>query len=506
MLSERDVRLEKIQKLIAIGQKPYAKITKRDALVEDALQSFDAWSRDEKTIVLAGRILTKRVHGGMMFADIADRTGKMQIALRRDDIGADAFDHFRDLVDPGDIIEAAGILFTTKRGEKSLKVTDWNMLTKALLPLPEKWHGLQDKEKRFRQRELDLIANPEVRETFVIRSKLISSLRQFLNDRGFLEVETPVLQPIPGGANARPFITHHNALDIELFLRIAPELYLKRLLVGGFEKIYEIARCFRNEGIDYAHNPEFTQIELYWAYEDKNGFISFMEEMLVQMVRRSIGTATIQGEENVYVFDAPFPRITFRQAIIDACGIDIDEHTEPESLEEAVKRADLDIRFDNAIGIGEYYDELYKKTARIKLEGPIWVLDYPVEMKPLADASDEDPRKSAVIQLVIGGTEIINAYYHELHDPIEQRRRFMEQQALEEKGSLDAQKMDEGFLEALEHGMPPACGMGMGLDRLTAILTNAHSLKEVILFPTLRPRPAEDDGVSDALGTEEARS
>ncbi len=506
MLSERDVRLEKIQKLINIGKEPYSKTTERDALVEDALQSFDAWSRDKKVIVLAGRILTKRVHGGMMFADISDRSGKMQVAMRRDDIGSDVFDHFRDLVDPGDILEIRGTLFTTKRGEKSVNVADWNMLTKALLPLPEKWHGLQDKEKRFRQRELDLIANPEVRETFIIRSKLISNLRQFLNDRDFLEVETPVLQPIPGGANARPFVTHHNALDIELFLRIAPELYLKRLLVGGFEKIYEIARCFRNEGIDYAHNPEFTQIELYWAYEEKDHFIAFMEEMLAFMIKRSIGTETIRGEENTLSFETPFPRITFRQAIIDACGIDIDEYTVPESLEEAVITAGLDINFENAIGIGEYYDELYKKSARSKMEGPIWILDYPIEMKPLANASVEDPRKSAVIQLVVGGTEIINAYYHELHDPIEQRRRFVEQQALEEKGSEEAQKMDEGFLEALEHGMPPACGMGMGLDRLTAILTSSHSLKEVILFPTLRPKPTEENDLPDVSDAEKEKN
>ncbi len=499
MLSERDVRLEKIQKLSEIGKGPYSKITMRDTYIGDALQSFDTWSRDEKLCIVAGRILTKRVHGGMMFADITDRSGKIQIALRRDDIGAELFDQFRDLVDPGDIIEVHGKLFTTKRGEQSIGLTDWNMLTKALLPLPEKWHGLQDKEKRFRQRELDLISNPNVKKTFIIRSKLISSLRQFLHDRDFLEVETPVLQPIPGGANARPFTTHHNALDIELYLRIAPELYLKRLLVGGFEKIYEIARCFRNEGIDYAHNPEFTQIELYWAYTDKERFITFLEEMLMYMIKRSIGTETIEGEENVFTFDAPFPRVTFRQSIMDACGIDIDEHTEPESIEEAVKRAGLDIRFDNAIGIGEYYDELYKKTARVNMIGPKWVLDYPIEMKPLANASEEDPRKSAVAQLVIGGSEIINAYYHELHDPLEQRKRFEEQQKLSEEGSEEAQKMDEGFLEALEHGMPPACGMGMGLDRLAAILTASHSLKEVILFPTLRPKTVSED----SLETEE---
>jgi lysyl-tRNA synthetase class 2 len=325
-------------------------------------------------------------------------------------------------------------------------------------------------------------------------------LRQFLNDRDFLEVETPVLQPIPGGANARPFVTHHNALDVDLYLRIAPELYLKRLLVGGFEKIYEIARCFRNEGIDYAHNPEFTQIELYWAYAEREAFISFMEEMIVYMVAQAIGAKRVEGEKGAYAFEAPFPRITFRQAIIEACGIDINEHREPESLVAAVKEKGLSVGFENAVGIGEYYDELYKKTARVNIDGPVWVLDYPVEMKPLANTSEEDPTKSAAIQLVIGGAEIVNAYYHELHDPIEQRQRFVEQQKLAEQGSEEAQKMDEGFLEALEHGMPPACGFGMGLDRLAAILTGSHSLKEVILFPTLRPRNESDEDAEEGDG------
>jgi len=502
MLSERDVRLEKIQKLREIGQDPFCKTTERDTLVNEALQSFDSWSRDEKVIVLAGRVLTKRVHGGMMFADLSDRTGRLQFALRRDDIGADGFEQFRDLIDPGDIVEVRGTLFTTKRGENSLNVKAWKILTKAILPLPEKWHGLQDKEKRFRHRELDLIANPEVKEKFITRSKLIMALRQFLSDRDFLEVETPVLQPIPGGANARPFVTHHNALDIDLYLRIAPELYLKRLLVGGFEKIYEIARCFRNEGIDYAHNPEFTQIELYWAYAEKEAFIGFLEDMLLHMIKRSIGTTVIEGENDTFSFDAPFPRVTFRQAILDACGIDIDEHTEPEALKQAVKDAGLSIDFEHAVGIGEYYDELYKKTARQNMKGPIWVMDYPVQMKPLANSALNDPTKSATIQLVIGGAEIVNAYYYELHDPVEQRKRFIEQQKLEEEGSEEAQKMDEPFLEALEHGMPPSCGMGMGLDRLAAILTASHALKEVILFPTLRPRQENDadahSGASDS--------
>lgn len=495
MLEETQVRLEKLEKLKALGMNPYAVKTHRDTTVDDLLASFEEWSTSGRACVIAGRILSVRVHGGMMFADLMDGTGKFQIAFKEDEIGGEAFGQFRDLVDPGDIVEIRGTLFTTKRGEKSLNVAAWNMLTKALLPLPEKWHGLQDIEKRYRHRELDLIANPEVKERFLIRSKLVASLRRFLADKDFIEVETPVLQPIPGGANARPFVTHHHALDIDLYLRIAPELYLKRLLVGGFEKVFEIARCFRNEGIDYAHNPEFTQIELYWAYADKEAFFSVMEEMLMAMCIDALGTTDIIGEQGEFSFAAPFKRMTFREAVLEASGIDIDAYENVDALKKAVKNAGLDVDFSKAIGLGEHLDELYKKTARTKLKGPIWVLDYPIEMKPLAGRSPEDPNKSATAQLIVGGAEIVNAYYHELHDPVDQRKRFEEQQKLAEEGSEEAQRMDEEFLEAIEHGMPPACGMGMGIDRLTAVLTAAHSLKEVILFPTLRPlsRQEEDE-------------
>jgi len=492
MLEETQVRLEKLEKLKALGMDPYAVTTQRDTSAEELLASFDAWSEEKRVCTIAGRILSVRIHGGMMFADVMDGTGKFQIAFKEDKIGEEAFGQFRDLVDPGDIVEIRGTLFTTKRGEKSLQTSAWTMLTKALLPLPEKWHGLQDVEKRYRHRELDLIANQEVKERFVVRSKLVASLRRFLADKDFLEVETPILQPIPGGANARPFVTQHNALDIDLYLRIAPELYLKRLLVGGFEKVFEIARCFRNEGIDYAHNPEFTQIELYWAYADKEAFFGLMEDMIMSMCIDALGTTKIVGEESELAFVAPFKRMTFREAVLGASGIDINQCESVDDLKAAVKKAKVKVDFANAVGLGEHLDELYKKTARAKLKGPVWILDYPIEMKPLAGRSPKDPTKSATAQLVVEGAEIVNAYYHELHDPIDQRKRFEEQQKLEEEGSEEAQRMDEEFLEAIEHGMPPACGLGMGIDRLTAVLTAAHSLKEVILFPTLRPLPRQE--------------
>ncbi|MCC6564021.1 lysine--tRNA ligase [Candidatus Uhrbacteria bacterium] len=477
MMDEREVRLGKLEALRAAGHEPYAVDARRDTTCGQVLASFEAWMEAGKSVTLDGRVMSIRVHGGMMFADLEDESGRIQLLFKEDDI-AEAFALFRDAIDPADFVEATGVPFLTKRGEKSLKVSSWRILVKAILPLPEKWHGLQDVETRFRQRELDLLSNPEVRERFRVRSKLVSSLRSFLDERGFLEVETPMLQPIPGGANARPFVTHHNALDVDLYLRIAPELYLKRLVVGGFEKVYEVGRCFRNEGIDPTHNPEFTMMELYWAYANKEEFLTMIEDMLSHMVKTALGKE----------FGAPFPRLTFREAILNETGIDIDDLKNEKDVIAAVKKAKVKVDFKGSVGLGEYLDELYKKTARAKLSGPVWVLDYPIEMKPLANRVPGSPNKSATAQLVVQGAEIVNAYYHELHDPIDQRNRFEEQQALAEKGSEEAQRMDTGFLEALEHGLPPTSGFGMGIDRLTAILTEAPSLKEVILFPTLRPK------------------
>lgn len=487
MLDEVQVRRGKLNGLKDKGIDPYPKTTKRDTTCGTALVQFEQYVQDLRRVTLGGRLMSIRVHGGMMFADLMDETGQMQIAFKEDEIGTEQFSLFRDFLDPGDIVEASGVLFHTKRGERSLAVSSWRLLSKALLPLPEKWHGLQDIEKRYRERELDILTNPEVRQRFVMRSKIVSAMRAFLDARDFLEVETPILQSIPGGASARPFKTHHQALDIELYLRIAPELYLKRLLVGGFEKIYEIGRCFRNEGIDYAHNPEFTMIELYWAYADKNEFIGLLEDLLTYAIRTARGDLRVPLEVGEIDFTGPWKRITFRQAIIDACGIDIDQYTTEEALTAEVVRRGIAVDFAGCIGLGEYYDQLYKKTARPGFMQPTWVFDYPIALKPLANINPEDPTKSSAVQLVLQGAEVVNAYYHELHDPIEQRRRFMEQQALREAGSEEAQFLDEPFLRALEHGMPPACGMGIGIDRFVAFVSGVSTLKEAIIFPTLRP-------------------
>ena len=485
MIEEVQVRREKLERLQKMEFDPYPKTHDRSISVEALQANFDTLVEKGETVTVGGRLMAIRVHGGLAFADLVDQTGKIQLSLKEETLGA-SFALFCSNIDPGDIVQATGVPFLTKRGERSIAVSVWTILAKALRPLPDKWHGLQDIEARYRHRELDLLSSPEVKNTFIVRSKLVQAMRRFLDERGFLEVETPMLHPIPGGANAKPFITHHNALDMDLYLRIAPELYLKRLIVGGFEKIYEIARCFRNEGISPMHNPEFTQIELYWAFVSQD-FLGFLEQMLVHMMEQAIGSTTVSRQGVELNFKAPWPRKTFREVILESCGIDINRCYSPEDVLNEVKAAGLKIDFRGCIGLGEHLDQLYKKTGRPSVIQPTWVLDYPVEMKPLANRSATDPTKAAVAQLVVMGGEIVNAYYYELNDPLDQRHRFEEEEKLTAQGSEEAQRIDEDFLSALEQGMPPTSGMGMGIDRLVALLTDSPSLKEVIFFPTLRP-------------------
>lgn len=485
MIEEVQVRRAKLEALKRLEVDPYPKTHHRDTKIELLHASFDRMAAEQTAVTVGGRVMAVRVHGGLAFADLVDETGKIQLSFKQEAL-EQSFKVFCEQIDSGDLIEATGVPFLTKRGERSLAVSDWGVLAKALRPLPDKWHGLQDIEARYRHRELDLISSPEVKHTFIVRSKLIQAMRRFLDERGFLEVETPMLHPIPGGANAKPFITHHHALDIDLYLRVAPELYLKRLLVGGFEKIYEIARCFRNEGISPMHNPEFTQIELYWSYISQD-FLGFLEQMLVHMMEEAIGSTSVKRQEHALDFAAPWPRKTFREVVLESCGIDVNRCYSPDDVIREVKAAGLSIDFRGAIGLGEHLDQLYKKTARPSIIQPTWILDYPVEMKPLANRSANDATKAAVAQLVVMGGEIVNAYYYELNDPLDQRARFEAEEKLASQGSEEAQRIDEDFLSALEQGMPPTSGMGMGIDRLVALLTDSPSLKEVIFFPTLRP-------------------
>ncbi len=484
-LAEQEIRKEKLNALLSEGINPYPSTPKRTANCADAIESFADWSAEKKSVVLCGRILITRVHGGLLFADLKDASGKIQLLFKEDSIGSEQFAKFRDRIDPGDFVQATGVLIETKRGEKSLEVSSWDILAKALLPLPEKFHGLQDQEIRYRQRELDLISNPEVREVFRLRTKIVSAFRRALEDEGFEEVETPIFQPIAGGATARPFVTHHNALDIPLYLRIAPELYLKRLIVGGYEKVFEIGRQFRNEGIDWTHNPEFTSIEFYWAYKDYHDLMEFTEKLICRVISEvNNGSLKLKNEEVEIDFKAPWLRVRFRDAVLKETGIDIEVLSHKELVAEMKK---LKIEADYATAhIGKLYDELYSNSVRKKQMQPMFITDYPIEMEPLAKRCVDNPRYVQRFQLLAAGRELLKAY-SELNDPIDQRERFVAQQELQLAGDLEAQTIDETFLAALEHGMPPTAGWGMGIDRFVALLANVHSVKDVILFPTMRP-------------------
>jgi lysyl-tRNA synthetase class 2 len=364
------------------------------------------------------------------------------------------------------------------------------------LPLPEKWHGLTDTEVRYRKRYLDLLANPEVREIFAKRTLVVKTIRDFLDNEGFAEVETPILQPLAGGAAAKPFVTHHNALNFDMYLRVAPELYLKRLIVGGYEKVYEIARCFRNEGIDHSHNPEFTQVEFYWAYADYEDLMRMAERLLLAILEKTNkGSAKLEAEGTVLDFTPPFKRISLKEIVIDKTGIDIDEFNTEEKLRAAIKKRGLRVDVGNTYGYGETVEAIYKEYCRDTIVQPTFLTDYPAEMIPLAKRKKNDSTKIATFQLVVKGMEVCKAY-NELNDPIDQAERFKEQDKLRAKGAEEAQETDNDFIEALSYGMPPTAGFGMGIERLCLLLTGVHSVKETILFPTLRPEEGQAPAAS----------
>ena len=482
-----DLRKTRIKKLEAIRRalfNPYPEKTKRTHKIAEALKDFNGMARSKKEVILAGRIKSVRGHGGSAFFDVEDGSGRIQAFLRKDRAGERSYQFFLNNFDVGDFIEARGILFKTKKGEKTIEVADFKMLAKSLLPLPEKWHGLQDVEERFRKRYLDLLFNPQVKEKFEIRSKIIKEIRSFLDGEGFLEVETPVLQLIYGGAKAKPFKTHLNALDIDIYLRIALELYLKRLLVGGFEKVYEIGKCFRNEGVDRSHNPDFTMLEFYWAYSDYKELMKLTEKLFESVVKKVRGNLKIQYEDKKISFKAPFERIGFNLLLKKYTKINLKEINLAALKKTAQK---LGVKVEKNMQKAEVADEIYKKYCLPKLLKPTFVINHPVGAFPLAKTNSEDISKLANFQLIVGGWELVNAF-SELNDPLEQRKRFEEQEKFFKAGSEEAQRMDDDFLEALEYGMPPAAGFGMGIDRLVTLLTDSHSLREVILFPTMRQK------------------
>lgn len=482
-IAERPARLERLEKMKKEKCNPYPSAVKRTHEIEKALLLFD--KLQDKKISVAGRVRSVRKHGGSAFMHLEDGTGKIQIFLQADVLGQTEYDFLMETLDVGDFLKVDGVFFTTKTGEKTLRVQSADIVSKSLLPLPEKWHGLTDTEARFRKRYLDLLSNPEVKEIFVLRSALVKNLRQFFDERGFMEVETPIFHPIPGGAAARPFVTHHNALNTDLYLRVAPELYLKRLVVGGFDKVYEIARCFRNEGIDAQHNPEFTQIEFYQAYSDYNDLMKLTEELLPYLLKNLGLGMKIKHEGEDVDFTAPYPRLVFREALIKEAKVDIEKYKTTQDLLKKAQQLGCDI--EKTASRGKVIDELYKTFVRPKIIQPTFVINHPIELSPLAKRLEDDERYAQRFQLVAGGgLELINAF-SELNDPLDQLERFKEQEKALAGGDEEAQRMDKDFVEALEHGMPPTAGFGMGIERLTALLTDSHNIKEVILFPTLRP-------------------
>jgi len=499
----REIRLKKLEAIKKAGLLAYPEKTKRTHKISQALEDFSNLARLKKEIILVGRIKSLREHGGSTFLHIEDGTGKIQAYFKRDRIGERGYKFFLDNFDIGDFIEVRGILFKTKKGERTIEAADYKMLAKSLLPLPEKWHGLKDVEERFRKRYLDLIFNLEVKKKFELRSRIIKEIRNFLEKEGFLEVETPILQPIYGGAKARPFKTYLNALDMDLYLRISPELYLKRLLVGGFEKVYEVGRVFRNEGQDRFHNPDFTTLEFYWAYADYKDLMKLTENMFETLLKKIFGSLEIkyrapqqrgEGEdENELLiayegkkinFKTPWPRLEFGQLLRKYTKINLQD-LNPEALKKEAQK--LDVSFEKSAGKAEIADEIYKKFCRPKIWQPTFIINHPLGAFPLAKQLENNTEKLANFQLVAAGWELINAF-SELNDPIEQRKRFEEQEKFFKQGLEEAQRMDEDFLEALQYGMPPAAGFGLGIDRLVALLTDSHSLREVILFPTMRPK------------------
>jgi lysyl-tRNA synthetase class 2 len=493
-LSDQEMqRRETLTKLREMGIEPYpADLYPVNAYAEEIKHNFE----DGKQVVLAGRLMSQRIMGKASFAEILDSTGRIQVYINRDEICPTDDktlynDVFKKLLDLGDFIGIKGYLFKTQVGEISVHVSEFTLLSKALKPLPlpktdadgKVYDAFTDPELRYRQRYVDLVVNPHVKETFIKRAKAMTSMREFFNSKGYMEVETPILQPIPGGATARPFMTHHNALDMPLYLRIANELYLKRLIVGGFEGVYEFAKDFRNEGMDRTHNPEFTVMEIYVAYKDYNWMMDFTEKMIEKVALDVCETTEITVGENKISLKAPFKRISMRDSILEFTGFDINGKSEAE-LFEACKN--LGIETNPSMGKGKLIDEIFGEKCEGNYIQPTFITDYPVEMSPLCKKHRENPELTERFELMVNGKEVANAY-SELNDPIDQRERFEEQLKLSEKGDDEAMFIDQDFLRALEYGMPPTSGMGIGIDRLVMLLTNNSSIQEVLFFPQMRP-------------------
>jgi lysyl-tRNA synthetase class 2 len=476
-------RRAKLDALREMGQNPYPRRFRVELSVSEARSRYEGLKVEEleadpPEVRLGGRLRAIRGHGKVSFADLSDGAGQIQLYLKKNDLDDSSWQVFKQL-DLGDFLGVEGTVFRTRAGELSVAVKEITVLAKALRPLPEKYHGLADREARARQRYLDLLSNPESREIFETRSKVVSSIRRRLEGAGFIEVETPMMQPIPGGATARPFVTHHNTLDLDLYLRIAPELYLKRLIIGGFERVFELNRNFRNEGISTRHNPEFTMLEFYWAYADYEVMMDFTEELVSGVVEEVTGDLTVEWGEHTIDFSRPWRRLKMRDAILEYSDLTPDDLVDRTRMEKAAR--ELEVQRIDERSDGNLLAELYEMTAEPLMINPTFIMDFPRDISPFAKSCPDDPDTVERFELFIGGLELANAFT-ELNDPDEQRRR-LEAQAAEQGGMVD-----EDFVLAMEHGMPPTGGEGIGIDRLVMLLTNQHSIRDAILFPQLRPR------------------
>jgi len=476
------VRRNKLAELKRTGKDPFT-IVKYDVDSNSAEIVNNFETMEGKMVSVAGRLMSKRGMGKASFSDVQDRYGKVQLYVRIDEIGEEAYEEFKKF-DIGDIVGVKGEVFKTHKGEISIKVKQITLLAKSLQPLPEKWHGLKDPDLRYRQRYVDLIVNPDVRKTFILRSKIIKAVRKYLDEKGFLEVDTPLLNTIPGGASARPFITHHNTLDIDLYLRIAPELYLKRLIVGGLEKVYEMGRMFRNEGMSIKHNPEFTMMEVYEAYTDYKGMMDLAEGLISTVALEVLGTTKITYQGQEIDLTPPWRRMTMVEAVQKYSGVDF---AQIKTNEEAIKIArEKNVHVEDNMTKGEVLNAFFEEYAEQHLIQPTFIYDYPVEISPLTKRKPDDPDFTERFELFITSREMGNAY-SELNDPIEQKERFISQMKKREAGDEEANMMDDDFINALEYGMPPTGGLGIGIDRLIMLLTDSYSIRDVLLFPTMKP-------------------
>lgn len=502
----RAARLQKVEQLREAGQSPFAyrwDKTHDAAELQTQYETLAAGEEVENEVAIAGRILARRVFGKLAFFNLQDESGTIQLYLDKKIIrdgmadNPEAFNQVKQLTDVGDFIGVKGTLKRTDKGELSVKVREYAILTKSLLPLPDKWHGLTDVAKRYRQRYVDLIVNPEVRETFRKRALITSGIRRFFEDRGFLEIETPVLQGEAGGAEARPFITYHNTLDMSLYLRIATELHLKRMIVGGFEKVFEIGRIFRNEGISTRHNPEFTSIEVYEAYADYNDFMTMTEELIAAIAQSILGTTTITYQDQDVDLTTPWRRVSMHDVVKEETGLDFEQLTDLSAAKAKVNALGI-TNLDGCDSIGRLLNTVFEETVEAKLSQPTFVIDHPVEISPLSKPHRSKPGVVERFELFIVGRETANGF-SELTDPLDQRRRFEAQAARKAAGDLEATGVDEDFLTALEYGMPPTCGLGIGIDRLVMLLTNSPSIRDVIAFPLLKPEKSDEGGADKVL-------